>query len=105
MARIRAGDKDGGMAALRRAAEAENGMSMEFGPPTVALPSWELLGEELLRAQQPAEAARAFRNALARAPGRTRSLQGLLKSEDLLGDKAAAVATQAELVRYRRLPD
>jgi tetratricopeptide (TPR) repeat protein len=100
--RIRSGDREGGLNALRKAAEAESVMPMEFGPPIVALPSWELLGEELLRAQQPADAARAFRNALARAPGRTHSLEGLLKSEELSGDSAAAAATRVELARYPR---
>ena len=101
-ARIRGGDRDGGLAALRQTAVAESAMPMAFGPPMVALPSWELLGEELLRAQRPAEAAQAFRNALARAPGRTRSLEGLLKSEELSGEAAAAAATRVELARYSR---
>ena len=101
-ARIRGGDRDGGLAALRQAATAESAMPMEFGPPMVALPSWELLGEELLRAQRPAEAAQAFRNALAHAPGRTRSLEGLLRSEELTGEAAAAAATRLELARYPR---
>jgi hypothetical protein len=102
VARIRAGDSDGGLLALRKAAEIESAMPMEFGPPMVAAPSWELLGEELLRAQKPAEAATAFRAALARAPGRTRSLQGLLKSEELSGDGEAAAVTRLQLKRYPR---
>ena len=102
IAQIRAGDPEGGLIALRKAADAESAMTMEFGPPLIALPSWELLGEELLRAQKPADAALAFRNALARAPGRTRSLRGLLQSEQLTGDAAGAAATQVELARYPR---
>jgi tetratricopeptide (TPR) repeat protein len=100
--RIRNGDVEAGVIALRKAAEAESGMPMEFGPPLVALPYWELLGEELLRANRPAEAITAFRNALARAPGRTHSLEGLLKSEHLTGDNDAAMATRVELARYPR---
>ena len=102
VARIRAGDRESGLSALRKAAESEAAMPMEFGPPMIALPSWELLGEELLRAQQPADAAQAFRNALARAPGRTRSLQGLVKSAELSGNAAAAAAAKIELARYPR---
>jgi hypothetical protein len=102
VARIRADDSAGGLIALRKAAEVEATMPMAFGPPVIALPGWELLGEELLRARQPADAAQAFRNALARAPGRTRSLEGLLKSEELSGDAAAAAATRLELARYPR---
>lgn len=103
-AKIRAGDSDGGLAALHKVAEDESQISMEFGPPIVALPSWELLGEELLRAQKPAEAAKAFRNALARAPGRTQSLKGLLKSEELLGNASGTAAVKIELQKYRRDP-
>jgi hypothetical protein len=75
---------------------------VEFGPPAVALPAWELLGDELLRAHRPAEAAAAYRAALARAPGRTRSLKGLLGAEQASG--AATAQTAAELARYRRTP-
>ncbi|HWE99160.1 MAG TPA: hypothetical protein VG248_05135 [Caulobacteraceae bacterium] len=102
--RILAGDQAGGLAALRAVATGEGAIPMEFGPPSVALPTFELLGEELLRAQRPADAADAFRSALARAPGRTRSLEGLLTSEQRSGDQTAAAATQAELARYRRAP-
>jgi hypothetical protein len=101
-ARIRDGDTPAGLAALREAAQAETAMPMEFGPPRVALPGWELLGDELLRAHRPGEAAQAYRAALARAPGRTRSLEGLLASEQASG--AATAATAAELARYRRTP-
>ena len=103
-ARIRAGDVDAGLAALRKAAESETALPMEFGPPPVRLPTWELLGDELLRAHRPAEAASAYRNALARAPGRTRSLRGLENSERLNGEAAAAAAATAELARYPRAP-
>jgi hypothetical protein len=101
-AQLRAGDVAGGLAALRKAAAAESAMSMEFGPPAVALPALELLGEELLRAGRPAEAAAAFKSALARAPGRTRSLQGLAQSAALAADPAAAAKARAELGKYRR---
>jgi hypothetical protein len=102
VARVRAGDGAAGLAALRKAAELESSLPMAFGPPMIALPSWELLGEELLRAQQPGDAAQAFRNALARAPGRTRSLQGLVRSAELSGNAAAAAAAKIELARYPR---
>jgi tetratricopeptide (TPR) repeat protein len=102
VARIRAGDSKGGLIALRKAADLESAMPMQFGPPMVALPSWEQLGKELLRAQRPADATQAFRNALARAPGRTQSLEGLLKSEELSGDAEAAASTRLDLARYPR---
>jgi len=98
----RPGDVEAGLAALRKAAQSESDMPLEFGPPAVALPAWELLGEELLRAGGPADAVPAFRNALARAPGRTRSLEGPAPSADLAGDASAAAQARAELSRYPR---
>ena len=102
VARLRGGDTEGGFADLRAAAEAETNLPMEFGPPVVILPTWELLGEERLRAHSPAEAATAFKTALARAPGRTRALEGLAEAQRLAGDAAGAAVTRAELVKYRR---
>ena len=102
VARLRGGDTEGGFADLRAVAEAETNLPMEFGPPVVILPTWELLGEERLRAHSPAEAATAFKTALARAPGRTRALEGLAEAQRLAGDAAGAAVTRAELVKYRR---
>jgi cytochrome c-type biogenesis protein CcmH/NrfG len=68
----------------------------------VALPTWELLGDELLRAHRPAEAVPAYKAALARAPGRTRALRGLAESQRQAGDAAGATVTEAELEKYRR---
>ena len=61
VARLRGGDADGGLAALRKVAEAETSLPMEFGPPVVALPTWELLGDELLLAHRSAEAVVAYK--------------------------------------------
>jgi tetratricopeptide (TPR) repeat protein len=74
---LRAGRTDDGLAALRRAAETERTMPAEFGPPLVEKPSFELLGDELLRLGRRAEAAAAYEAALALAPGRRLSLRGL----------------------------
>ncbi len=60
-----------GLALLREAAEMEDAMPFEFGPPHIVKPTFELLGEELLRASRPEEAAVAFRRAIERTPGRT----------------------------------
>lgn len=98
--RIRGGDIDGGLSALRKAAESETAMPMEFGPPVIDLPTWELLGDELARAHRPVEAQAAYRAALARAPGRSRSLEGLLAAQAATGE--ASAVTRAELARYRR---
>lgn len=76
LAAIAAGQRAKGLGALRQAADLEAAMSAEFGPPLVEKPSFELLGEELLRAGKGAEAAEAFAMALRLAPGRRLSLAG-----------------------------
>ena len=99
---IREGKKDEGIARLRKEAETEGTMALEFGPPFVEKPTFELLGDELLALGRNAEAEQAYQSALARAPGRTRSLQGLLRAEQALGKTAAAEQTLATLQRYVR---
>jgi hypothetical protein len=102
LSRLREGKKDEGIALLKQAAEAESAMALEFGPPLIEKPTAELLGDELLALGRPAEAEAAYRSALARAPGRTRSLQGLLRTEEALGKSDAAGQTRAQLERYVR---
>jgi Tfp pilus assembly protein PilF len=99
---IREGKKDEGIARLRKEAAAEGAMALEFGPPFVEKPTFELLGDELLALGRNAEAEQAYQTALSRAPGRTRSLQGLLRAEQALGQTEAAERTQATLQRYVR---
>lgn len=100
--RLRAGKADQGITILRRAAASEETMALEFGPPAIEKPTFELLGDELLALGHAAEAEQAYRSALARAPGRTRSLQGLLRAQQALGESDAARETQAQLARYVR---
>lgn len=79
------GDTASCLAGLRRAAAVEDSLPAEFGPPTVVKPSHELLGEMLLAAGRPTEAARSFERALALAPGRRLSLRGLADARRLSG--------------------
>ena len=78
---IAAGRREAGLAALRKAAEIEASMPVEFGPPVIDKPSYELLGEELLAAGRSRDAAEAFRQALKLAPGRQQSTVALAKLE------------------------
>ena len=98
--RIRGGKKDEGIALLRQAAEAESAMALEFGPPIVEKPTWELLGDELIALGRNAEAEPAYQSALARAPGRTHALEGLLRVQQALGKTEAAERTRAQLRQY-----
>ena len=74
------GDRDNGLARLRAAAEAEAALPEVFGPPILARPGFELLGDELLALGRKAEAAAAYRRALAAAPGRRLATLGLQKA-------------------------
>jgi tetratricopeptide (TPR) repeat protein len=71
------GQADEGLGLLRKAAEAEVALPPPFGPPALQKPSYEMLGDELLAIGRKAEAADAYRRALAAAPGRRLSLAGL----------------------------
>jgi tetratricopeptide (TPR) repeat protein len=66
-----------GIELLRKAAEAEAALPPPFGPPALQKPSYELLGDELLALGRKAEAAAAYRAALAAAPNRRLSVAGL----------------------------
>ena len=84
------------IAAVKATATAEDAIPAEFGPPMIAKPSHELLGEILLAAGKPADAQVEFARALAAAPGRSRSLIGLARAASAAGDKStveSAVAT------------
>jgi tetratricopeptide (TPR) repeat protein len=59
------------------AAEAEDKLIFEYGPPAIVKPAWEQAGEMLLAAGRKNEAADAFRNALKRYPNRRLSNEGL----------------------------
>jgi len=102
LAILKSGKKEEGIAQLKKAAEAESAMPMEFGPPLIQKPSSELLGDELLALGRNAEAEQAYQAALVRAPGRTRSLQGLLRAQQALGKAEAAERTRAQLREYVR---
>lgn len=70
------GNAEAGLAGLRAAAEMERTIPAEFGPPLVEKPSYELLGDALLRLGRADEARQAYRAALALAPGRRLSARG-----------------------------
>jgi tetratricopeptide (TPR) repeat protein len=77
VATLAQGHSDEGLTLLRKAAEAEVALPPPFGPPALQKPSYEMLGDELLALGRKAEAADAYRQALAAAPGRRLSLAGL----------------------------
>ena len=79
--RLHGGDAEAGLAGLRAAAESERSIPAEFGPPLVEKPSYELLGDALLRLGRRDEARQAYQAALALAPGRRLSTHGQAAEE------------------------
>jgi tetratricopeptide (TPR) repeat protein len=82
---------------LQEIATAEEKLPIEFGPPGVDKPSYELLGEALMIANRPREALAAFEKSLARAPERTASLAGVMQTAEKLGDAKKAADVRAKL--------
>lgn len=75
------GQRDDALRKVRLAAEAEDRLVFEYGPPAIVKPAWELAGELLLAAGKKSEAAEAFRNSLKRYPNRRLSNEGLRNAQ------------------------
>ncbi|HYN08862.1 MAG TPA: hypothetical protein VES67_15885, partial [Vicinamibacterales bacterium] len=87
------GQRDRAIALLREAVRIEESMRPPNGAADPIKPSHELLGETLLRAGKPADAAAAFDVCLMRTPNRARSLHGAAR--------AYAAAGRVDLSRAR----
>ncbi|NIR56441.1 MAG: hypothetical protein GWM98_20675 [Nitrospinaceae bacterium] len=79
------------IALVRRATAIEQKLSAPSGPPKIIKPTYELLGEFLLRAGKPKEAGRQFATSLSRHPNRARSLLGAARAAADQGLKNEAV--------------
>jgi hypothetical protein len=76
---------DEAVALLRDAAANEQGMPIEFGPPFVDKPAYELLGDVSLAMGRATEAAADYESALKRAPNRAASVKGLARARSSKG--------------------
>ncbi|MDE3135070.1 MAG: hypothetical protein KGL59_00720 [Acidobacteriota bacterium] len=101
----REGHGDQAIALAQKAAAAEKSLPYAFGPPQPEKPSFELLGEILLREHRAQEAQQAFQQALLLTPRRTRALTGLLEASRALGDQVTAEQAQTELRKIRQAAD
>jgi tetratricopeptide (TPR) repeat protein len=84
------GHGDQAVELARAAVEAEAALAYKFGPPNVAKPSGELLGEVLAAAGQHAEAVTAYREQLKKTPLRANTLLGLARAAAENGDTKIA---------------
>jgi len=71
------GEQEAGLARVREAIAISDTLAFEYGPPFAAKPLAELLGDLLLAAGKPDEAAVAYGNSLAVHPNRKLSMEGL----------------------------
>ena len=94
------GQKDSAIATLRDAVKVEESMRPPIGAADPIKPSHELLGEVLLRAGKPAEAAAAFDASLLRMPNRARALMGAAKAYAAAGNAEAAAARHKTLMSF-----
>ena len=81
---FQAGHQDEALVLLAEANRIEDGLPVEFGPPTIVKPTWELRGEFLLAMDRPREAKDAFTRSLALQPNRWLSAQGLAAANQAL---------------------
>jgi hypothetical protein len=82
---------------LRQAADEEDAVEKLPVTPGPVVPAREQLGELLLQLNQPADALREFRAALALAPGRRGALLGGAQAAERAGDAHAAQEMRAKL--------
>lgn len=73
---IEEGDQQAGLNLLEEAVMAESELPVDFGPPTIVKPSYELLGDVFLRLGNYQQALDAYEKQLERTPERRRSLLG-----------------------------
>jgi tetratricopeptide (TPR) repeat protein len=80
---IEEGNKEQGLQLLKETAVAESELPIDFGPPTIVKPSYELLGDVLMDMEQYKEAMAAYEKQLERTPKRRRTVLGKERAEDL----------------------
>ncbi|MGB9031258.1 MAG: hypothetical protein WCC27_14150, partial [Acidobacteriaceae bacterium] len=99
------GHADEAVAMAQQAVAAGEELPYAFGPPSPEKPSYELLGDLLLKENRNAPARVAFEASLRRAPERTESLLGLARAESAMGDKPKATATYRHVLEIWKNAD
>jgi hypothetical protein len=94
------GETDAAITLLREATKVEESMRPPNGAADPIKPSHELLGEVLLRAGKPGDAAAAFDAGLLRMPNRPRSLHGAAMAHAAAGHQDIAQERRASLQSF-----
>ncbi|HLB08872.1 MAG TPA: tetratricopeptide repeat protein, partial [Gemmatimonadaceae bacterium] len=81
------------------AAAQDDSLPFAFGPPVEIVSPHEMAGEYLLELNRASDAAREYKLALGRAPGRTAALVGLAKAQLALGQRADARRTYRQAAK------
>lgn len=90
VAALAAGDAAGAVAEMDAAVTIEDAIDSLSQPPYPVIPAHELYGSILMDLRRPADARRHFEEALRRTPGRPKSIAGLARAAEAMGDMAAA---------------
>jgi len=87
------GKAEDAVTVLASAAARDDSLPFAFGPPVEIVSPHEMAGEYLLELKRASDAAREYKLALARAPGRTAALIGLATAQLELGQRSDARRT------------
>ena len=93
------GRKAEAVAAMRAAAQIEDGTEKSAVTPGPLAPAREQLGEMLLRLGQPVAALQEFEATLKKEPNRFRAVYGAAKAASLAGDRAKARGYYSQLLK------
>src|SRR5438270_359034 len=99
------GDRQGALAAMRAAAQREDGTEKNAVTPGPLTPAREMLGEMLLELKLPAEALKEFEATLTKEPNRFRALYGAAEAAKLAGNREAAQTHFRELLKVTARAD
>jgi hypothetical protein len=99
------GKAEEAMTVLASAAAQDDSLPFAFGPPVEIVSPHEMAGEYLLALKRASDAAREYKLALARAPGRTAALIGLATAQLELGQRADARRTYLQAAKNLRGAD
>jgi tetratricopeptide (TPR) repeat protein len=84
---IEEGDQKAGLDLLKETVVMEAELPIDFGPPTIIKPSYELLGDVLMEMGEYEQAIEAYKKQLERTPDRRRSVLGLGEAKGMMASR------------------